>query len=230
MAIARKRRKLIPRSKISVRVNNLATASFGEPSGDENKEESYGKTVLAPIKSFDEPEAEKALKTPEPAPVNNIAPSPVETSAERAARLRREVAEKSKALEDLQRMQVEAAEQAIAEEKAEAEKARAAAKADAEEAAAKGAAEELAKAGAESNRKAANKSLKCCAEIAKYAISTYLTQRKVEAADKTLVAKWDEKFAGYCSDALEAIASESQKRKIKKEENEDERPAKIAKK
>ncbi|OBT84964.1 hypothetical protein VE02_06665 [Pseudogymnoascus sp. 03VT05] len=233
--LKRKSRKPIQPPKVSARVNNSVTAVLGEQNGDKNNKESKGGVPSAPTKIAVKPVKEKSAETlegPAPTSLKDIRLAPAETSAERAARLRREVAEKSKALEDLQRMQTEAAEQAIAEEEAEAKKAaekRASAKADAEEAAAKEVAAELAKAGAESNRKAVNKSLKCCAEIAKYAISTYLTQQKAEATDKTLVAKWDKELAGYCSGALEAIASEPQKRKFK-EGSEDKRSVKAAKK
>lgn len=176
---------------------------------------------------------------PTPALPNNTMHILVETTTERVARLRREVAEKSKVLEDLQRMEAEAAEQAMAEEKAEAQKAAeereaaekaAAEEAAIEEAAAKEAAAGLAKASAESNRQAADNSLKYTGETIKNAISAYLAQRKAEAADKTLVGKLDEELTPYFRDALSTTAIEPQKRKFKDEKSDDGRPSKAAKK
>ncbi|OBT63642.1 hypothetical protein VE03_07297 [Pseudogymnoascus sp. 23342-1-I1] len=233
----RKPKKLIRRSEILATINNSVAASFGSPTGDKNDKESNEAVASIPTKTAAELAAEKpaeTIETPAPASPNNTTLAPDETAAERAARLRREVAEKSKALEDLQRMQAEAAEQAIAEEKAKSEKAaeeRAAAdKVAAEEVVAKEVAAELAKTSAKSNRKAADKSLKYSAEIIKYAIGLYLGQRKAEAADKALVGELDEELAPYFGAAFKVTANESQKRKFKEEESDDKRQAKIAKK
>lgn len=173
-------------------------------------------------------EAEKAskkLKNSGPASPKNTAPAPVETpTAETVTKLRREIAAATKAPEDMQRIAAETEEKAVVEEKAAAEKA-AVEKTDAEKAAAN-----LAKANAESNRKTADRTLKCMGESIKHAISEYLSQRKAEAADKTLIGKLDEELAPYFQDALNVTANKRQKRKIKQEESDDERPAKIAKK
>jgi hypothetical protein len=66
MAIIVKRRKLIPRSEIATKLNNSVVASFGNPSGDKNNEESNEKAVSAPTNSLPEPEVKKALNTLEP--------------------------------------------------------------------------------------------------------------------------------------------------------------------
>ncbi|KFY51907.1 hypothetical protein V496_08738 [Pseudogymnoascus sp. VKM F-4515 (FW-2607)] len=237
MPITRKPRKLIPRSEVSAKVGNVLADSFEVPSGDKNNKESNEEVASILPGTAVEPPTEKSPKTLEnaaPTSPDNITLAPAETASERAARLRREVAEKSKALEDLQKLQAEAAEQAIAEEKAKSEKAaeeRAAAnKAAAEDAVAKEAAAELARASAESNKKAANKTLKYSVEIIKFAISTYLSQRKAEAADRTLVGKLDEELVQYFGGALKVTAGESQKRKLQEEESENKRQAKVARK
>lgn len=240
--IARKRRKLISRPEIFARVNNLVAASFRDPSRDQNNKEGGNEEVASALtKTAAEAAIEKSAETLENSALtslNNTILAPAETSAEIAARLGREIAEKSKALEDLQRKEAEASKQAIAEAKAEAEKAaeeRAAAekaaaeKADAEKAAAGEAAAKLVKASTESNRKSANKSLKYNSEIIKYAISAYFSQRKADAADKTLVRKLDKELASYFGGAFKVTASESQKRKFKEDESDDERPVKVAK-
>lgn len=231
MATARKNRKLIPRLGIAARVNNSVAASFVNPSGDKSNEESNEKVAAAPTNSPVRPEAEKALNTlepPLPAPTNNITSAPVETTAERAAKVKKELAARTKEVKDMTRELKEIEEKAAAEmaaiEKAAAEKA-AVEKEAAEKAAAK-----LAKENAELNRNAAGKSLKHMGESIKHTINAYLAQRKAEAADKTLIGKLDEELAPYFRDALNATASESQKRKFKEEDSDNTRPAKVAKK
>jgi hypothetical protein len=235
MAIALKQRKLIPRSAISARVNDTVAASFGDPRGDKNNEESNEKVVSALTNSFAELEAEKALKTLEPlppAPTNSITSAPVETTAERAAKVKKELAVRAKEMEDMMRELKEIEEKEAAEkaaiEKAAAEKA-AAEKAAVEKEAAEKAATKLAKKNADLNRRAAGKSLKHMGESVKHMLSAYHALRMADAADKTLVAKLDEELAPYFLDALNDTAREPQKRKFKEEEGDDKRPAKIAK-
>ncbi|KFZ18978.1 hypothetical protein V501_00880 [Pseudogymnoascus sp. VKM F-4519 (FW-2642)] len=192
------------------------TAASKKPPREKYSES--GQVELALTKTGLEAEkASKKLKNSAPASPKNIAPAPVETPTETVTKLRREIA-------GIQRMAAGAEGKAVAEENAVSEKA-AVKKADAEKVAAK-----LAGANAESNRKTADRTLKCVSESIKHAISGYLAQRKAEAADKTLVGKLDEELAPYFQDALNVTASKTQKRKIRQEEIDDERPAKIAKK
>ncbi|OBT92824.1 hypothetical protein VE01_09083 [Pseudogymnoascus verrucosus] len=236
MALAGEPGNLLPRPEVPAVAKKPRIYSAEESNESENKE-SEVKAVSTPAKTVTELAAEKSPPTVEKSMLarpNNMAPTPAETATERITRLRREVEEKSKALEDLRRMEADAAEQAIAEAKAEVKKAtmeRAAVeRAAAEKAVAQEAAAKLAKEKAKLNTGAADNSLKLTGETVKYAIGAYLAQRRSGTADKTLVGKLNDELAPYFHAALNVFANDPQKRKLTEEESDDERLAKIAKK
>lgn len=236
MPIVRKRIRLIPGSELSAKVNNSVAVALRGCIRDKNNKEGNEETVLGSTRVFARLSTDKAInmpELPEPVPINSITPAPVETSAERAIKVKKELAARTKEVEEMKREPKEIEERAAAEKAAAEEaaiKKAAAEKAAAETAAVEKAAAKLTKENAELDLKAVGKSLKHMGESIKHAISAYLAQRAVEAADKALVKKLDEELALYFLDALKIAASKPQKRKFKKEETNDKRPEKVASK
>ncbi|KFY26048.1 hypothetical protein V493_04292 [Pseudogymnoascus sp. VKM F-4281 (FW-2241)] len=244
--------KLILFLKATAPVKKPGTSGLKEPQKNKDGEDGQVESALTKTGLKGEKTANTVVVSAAMSP-NNITPTPIESSIERAARVRKELAARTKEIEDITRELKEIEEKAAAEkiaaekataekeatEKAAAEKAAkekavaekaAAEKVGAERRAAKKAAIQLAKESDESNRKAADNSLKYTGETIKNAISAYLAQLKAEAVDKTLVGNLDKELAPYFRDALNVAASEPQKRKIEDGDSDDKRLVKVAKK
>lgn len=121
MPVVRKRRKPMSGSEISAKANDLVADSLRGCIRDKNNKEGNEEIVSGSTRAFARLSTEKALNMPEtPAlvPINNITPAPVETSAERAIKVKKELVARTKEVEEMKRELKEIEEMAAAEKAA----------------------------------------------------------------------------------------------------------------